>query len=365
MTMFNNGFLLVFVAVLAPSLGSQPAPNELPDKLRQALNALTQAKSDFQCIFDVSDEQCPCQTPGDPSCFETDLENINSTLCELIANLTELSTDQPTDCPALEGCAAVVTGNYSDDLSVVDPVGTILPSIQAANTVNELVITGDNDTFYSICYITNNNGFSVSRLSFPDRSDSVFYTSTDGQNGKGISFYGDEAFVSVSRSQPVLLSINGTGFTTELVNLTCPGTVREFNGRICFGDCNEIKCVNTDGSDVTTRVKFSMNIASFDVIDGDRTVFCDMAGGLWIYNSVTDCFKLVECESRKCEDVKINRCDTRVYVAYADDVNLEIFNTTTCTSVGDLKYADEASAEPRLDFQPPWEADHHFILESK
>ncbi|XP_067665805.1 uncharacterized protein [Haliotis asinina] len=304
MTMFNNGFLLVFVAVLAPSLGSQPAPNELPDKLNQTLNALTQAKSDFQCIFDVSDEQCPCQTPGDPSCFETDLENINSTLCELIANLTALLKAQPTDCPALEGCAAVVTGNYSDELSVVDPVGTILPSLRADNIVNCLAICGDNDTFYSIFYITNAMAATISELVFPGASDTPLYN--EDENAEEIVRV---ILAQWADCQKGCAPGKEPGYSPDLN--------QEINERIYFIDCKEIKCVNTDGSDVTTRVMFSMNIVSFDVIDGDRTLFCDGAGGLWIYNNATDCFKLVECNTERCTDIKINRCNDLAYVGYS------------------------------------------------
>ncbi|XP_046351690.1 uncharacterized protein LOC124132101 [Haliotis rufescens] len=351
MTMFYNGLFIVLLAVLVPSLGSQPGPDELPDKLQDLLTELEDAKADFQSIFDVTNEQCPCQTAGD--CFESDLEALNSTICDLINNLTALIGDQPEDCPPLEGCAALVSGFASSDIAVVDPVGTILPNIEASNNVGPLTVVGANNSDYSIYYISPGN--TVIQLSLPSENDTVEFTiPTTGSIGTGIAYLDDQIFVAANDFLPSvnsLVSISG-GSATILLNISCAGTVRSYDGRVYFGNCKEIQSINSTGDDLETNVKFSTNIRSFDVIDQDNTVFCDETGALWIHNDATACFKLLDC-SVQCRDVKVNPCSSLIYVASSSVGDLSIFNSTSYENEGTLTYnTTTASAQPRLEFEP-------------
>ncbi|XP_046376108.2 uncharacterized protein LOC124148898 [Haliotis rufescens] len=354
MTMFVNGLFIVLLAVLAPSLGSQPGPDELPDKLAGILTQLENAKAEFQSIFDVTNEQCPCQTPGD--CFESDLEALNSTLCDLINNLTALIGDQSTDCPALEGCAALVSGFDSSDIAVVDPVGTILPNIEANRTVGPLTVVGANNSDYSIYYGSNGAFFTVNQLSLPSEDETVEYTfSTSATRVKGIAYLDDKIFVALENFIGFINDIAriSGGSVTHLRSVPCPGTVRSYDGRVYFSSCKEIQSFRpTAVADLETNVKFSMNMRSFDVIDQDNTVFCDDTGALWIYNDVTACFKLLDC-SVQCRDVKVNRCSSLVYVASSSVSHLSIFNSTSYENEGTLTYTTStASAQPRLEFEP-------------
>ncbi|XP_067665051.1 uncharacterized protein [Haliotis asinina] len=153
MTIFDSRLFFILLVALAPSLRCvpnlrcDPAPSELPDKLQELLGQLQTHKTDFQCtdfqcVFDIFEEQCPCQTPEDPDCFEASVLNINSTLCDLISDLNELIDAQPDDCPPLEGCAVLVAGCMSSDIAQVDPVGTILASIGTDSSVSALTVTG-------------------------------------------------------------------------------------------------------------------------------------------------------------------------------------------------------------------------------
>ncbi|XP_071094709.1 uncharacterized protein [Haliotis cracherodii] len=356
MTMFVNGLFIVLLAVLAPSLGSQPGPNELPDKFAGILTQLENAKAEFQSIFDVTNEQCPCQTPGD--CFESDLEALNSTLCDLINNLTALIGDQSTDCPALEGCAALVSGFVSSEIAVVDPVGTILPNIEANRTVGPLTVVGTNDSDYSIYYVSNGAELTFNQLSLPSEENTVEYTlSTPGARGKGIAFLDDKIFAAIENflgSSSAIVSISA-GNAVLLLITPCPGTVRSYDGRVYFSNCKEIQSINSTGvTDLETKLKFSMNIRSFDVIDQDNTVFCDDTGALWAYNDATACFKLLDCNVQ-CRDVKVNRCSSLVYVASSSVSHLSIFNSTSYENEGTLTFTTStASAELRLEFEPSW-----------
>ncbi|XP_071111139.1 uncharacterized protein [Haliotis cracherodii] len=353
MTMFYNGLFIVLLSVLVPSLGSQPGPDELPDKLQDLLTQLEDAKAEFQSIFDVTNEQCPCQIPGD--CFESDLEALNSTLCDLINDLTALIGDQPEDCPPLEGCAALVSGFFSSAIAVVDPVGTILPNIEANRVVEHLTVDGANNSDYSIYYISNGVVITVNQLSLPSENNTEeFALSTPGTRGVGIAYLDDQIFVAFRNFFPTvnaLVSISG-GSATNLLNISCPGTVRTYDGRVYFGNCKEIQSINSTGDNLETTVKFSVNIRSFDVIDQDNTVFCDDTGALWIYNDATACFKLLDCNVQ-CSDVKVNPCSSLVYVASSSVSHLSIFNSTSCEKEGTLNYTTSvAAAEPKLEFEP-------------
>ncbi|XP_071111128.1 uncharacterized protein [Haliotis cracherodii] len=357
MTMFDNGLFIVLLAVLAPSLGCPPGPDELPDKLAELLTQLETAKADFQSIFDVTDEQCPCQTPGD--CFENDLEVLNTTLCDLINNLTALTVDQSTDCPGLEGCAALVGGCSRTDIAQVDPVGTILPSLDVTYNVSAFTVSGDNASSYSIY-----------TLSYPPRIASVYFTTTeitfivlleeDFGSGTGIAVLDDLLYVAINdyRNTGIdyLASIPTSGGTLQrLTKFSCEaGRVRAFNGRVYFSDCKEIKCVDKTGGDLQTKLKFSMSITSFDVIDDNSIVFSDAAGGVWIYDIATNCFKLLYCiPGEPWGDVKINRCSSLIYLAYPGVSNLDIFNATSLESVGTLEYTtSNPSVCPSLGFEP-------------
>ncbi|XP_071111037.1 uncharacterized protein [Haliotis cracherodii] len=359
MTMFDNGLFIVLLAVLAPSLGCPPGPDELPDKLAELLRQLQVAKTDFQCIFDVTNEQCPCQTLGD--CFESDLETLNSTLCELINNLTALIGDQPDDCPALEGCAALVGGCDRTDIAQVDPVGTILPSIETNYTVSGFTVCGDNDTYYYI-YLLHCSPPTVVEVCLPLGTETV-KLGPDADSGKytGIASWDDKLYVAID-------NYNGTGDDVlvmlykscenevdVIVNISCEaGTVRVFDWRVYFSDCKEIKCVNETGGDLQVKLKSSMDIKSFDVIDENRIVFIDDAGGVWIYDIAANCFKLLYCiPGEPWGDVKVNRCSSLIYLAYPGVSDLDIFNSTTCEKVGTLPYTtSEASDCPYLGFEP-------------
>ncbi|XP_046569363.1 uncharacterized protein LOC124277674 [Haliotis rubra] len=354
MTMFDSRLFLVLLAVLVPSLGSVPGPNELPDKLQELLDLLVVAKADFQCIFDIIDEQCPCLTPGDPGCFETSVLDINSTLCDLISDLNDLIEDQPDDCPALEGCAALVAGCNSSDIAVVDPVGTILPSIVTNGNVSALTVTGADTSVYVILYTTN-NPLILHRLRLPAGRQRDLVIPLDGE-ATGLGFCAPRVFIAMEDSEGnnVIYCFNRR-HGEIIVNISCAGKVRVYNGRVYFSDCNEILCVNRRGGDLETKVKFPMNIKSFDIIDNDTIVFCDVAGGLWTYNLDTECFKLLDCNvDEPCCDVKINRCSWLIYVAYPDNPVLDIFNHTTCEEEGTLNYTTSTPKEcPRLEFKPP------------
>ncbi|XP_046380476.2 uncharacterized protein LOC124151855 [Haliotis rufescens] len=358
MMMFYNGLFIVLLAVLAPSLGCLPEPDDLPDKLAGLLTQLETAKADFQSIFDVTDEQCPCQTPGD--CFESDLEALNTTLCDLINNLTALIGDQSTDCPALEGCAALVGGCDRTDIAQVDPVGTILPSLGVYSNLRALTVSGDNASSYSIysvsspplriaCESRTKAGNTPNQLLNEDLGsgtgiavlDDLLYVAIDNYNNTGIDHL---AFISTSG-----------GTLSLLIEIPCEaGRVRAFNGRVYFSDCKEIKCVNETGGDLQVKLKFSMDITSFDVIDDNRIVFIDPAGGLWIYDIATNCFKLLHCKtSPPYGDVKINRCSSLIYVAYSGVSDLDIFNATSLESTGTLEYTtSNPDTCPRLGFEP-------------
>ncbi|XP_046379144.1 uncharacterized protein LOC124150976 [Haliotis rufescens] len=357
MTMFDSKLIFVLLAVLAPSLGSQPEPNELPDKLESLLVNLRAAKADFQCIFEITNQQCPCLDPNS-DCFETTLLELNSTLCDLISDLERVIASQPIDCPPLEGCAALVAGCSSSDIAVVDPVGTILPSIDAGSDVSALTVCGSQDSDYSIYYITNDliGTFIVFCLALPNGTISSLGSDVIGL-GIGIACCGDDVFVSIEDNDGhhVLLRLDMSGNGHALLTVACSGIVRAYNRRVYFSNCKEIQCVNKSGEDLETKVKFSTNIKSFDVVDEERIVFCDTAGGLWIYNINEDCFKLLDCNATKpCCDVKINNCTSLIYVAYSSDADLDIFNPDTCEKDGTLTYTTSEPTEcPRLEFKPP------------
>ncbi|XP_046380488.2 uncharacterized protein LOC124151865 [Haliotis rufescens] len=354
MTMFYNGLFIVLLAVLAPSLGCPPGPDELPDKLAGLLTQLETAKADFQSIFDVTDEQCPCQTPGD--CFESDLEALNTTLCDLINNLTALIGDQSTDCPALEGCAALVGGCDRTDIAQVDPVGTILPSLGAFSSPSALTVSGDNASSYSI-YILSSPPLRIICVSGTTNTTLI---QEDLGSGTGIAVLDDLLYVAIDNYNTTgidhLASIPTSGGTLSLLTeISCQaGRVRAFNGRVYFSDCKKIKCVNETGGDLQVKLKFSFSISSFDVIDDNRIVFIDAAGGLWIYDIATKCFKLLHCKTGPpFGDVKINRCSSLIYVAYSGVSDLNIFNATSLESVGTLEYTtSNPSVCPRLGFEP-------------
>ncbi|XP_048251849.1 uncharacterized protein LOC124151858 [Haliotis rufescens] len=356
MTMFGNGLFIVLLAVLAPSLGCPPGPDELPDKLAGLLTHLETAKADFQCIFDVTNEQCPCQTPGD--CFESDLEALNATLCDLINNLTALIGDQSTDCPALEGCAALVGGCDRTDIAQVDPVGTILPSLDVTYNVSAITVSGDNASIYYV-YIISFRPFRI--ICVVGITINILLAEEFG-TGTGIAVSVDLLFFAIHDYNNTgidhLASIPKSGGTLSLLTeISCQaGGVRAFNGRVYFSDCKEIKCVNETGGDLQTKLKFSMAIKSFDVIDEDRIVFIDDAGGVWIYDIATKCFKLLYCiPGKPCGNVKVNRCSSLIYLAYLGVSELDIFNSTTCEKVGTLPYTtSEPTYCPSLGFEPAW-----------
>ncbi|XP_071111042.1 uncharacterized protein [Haliotis cracherodii] len=354
MTMFDNGLFIVLLAVLAPSLGCPPGPAELPDKLAELLTQLETAKADFQSIFDVTDEQCPCQTPGD--CFENDLEALNTTLCDLINDLTALTGNQSTDCPALEGCAALVGGCDRTDIAQVDPVGTILPSLDVTYNVSDFTVSGDNASSYSIY------GISLRPLVIfcVSGTTNTALNDEDLGSGTGIAVLDDLLYVAINDYNNTgidqLASIPTSGGPLQLLTkFSCEaGRVGAFNGRVYFSDCKEIKCVDKTGRDLQTKLKFSMSITSFDVIDDNSIVFIDAAGGVWIYDIATNCFKLLYCiPGEPSGAVKINRCSSLIYVAYPGVSNLDIFNATSLESVGTLEYTtSNPSVCPSLGFEP-------------
>ncbi|XP_048252447.1 uncharacterized protein LOC125380128 [Haliotis rufescens] len=358
MTMFDNGLFIVLLAVLAPSLGCPPGPDELPDKLAGLLTQLETAKADFQSIFDVTDEQCPCQTPGD--CFESDLEALNATLCDLINNLTALIGDQSTDCPALEGCAALVGGCSRNDIAQVDPVGTILPSLDVTYNVSAFTVSGDNASSYSIYYVS----YPPLRIVCESRTTAgntlnLLHGSPFG-SGTGIAVLDDLLYFAINNFNNAginfLASIPTSGGPVQLhTMISCEaGKVRAFNGRVYFSDCKEIKCVNETGGDLQTKLKFSMSITSFDVIDDNRIVFIDAAGGVWIYDIATNCFKLLYCiPGEPSGDVKVNRCSSLIYLAYPGVSDLGIFNATSLESADTLEYTTSNPSDcPSLGFEP-------------
>ncbi|XP_071110696.1 uncharacterized protein, partial [Haliotis cracherodii] len=349
MTMFDSKLIFVLLAVLTPSLGSQPEPSELPDKLISLLIQITAAKADLQCIFEITNQQCPC-LDSSLDCFETTLLELNSTLCDLISDLERVIASQPIDCPPLEGCAALVAGCLSSEIAVVDPVGTILPSIEAGSNVNALTVCGSQDSNYSICYITNDDNigeFDAFCLALPSGDRSVIGM------GIGIACCGDVVYAS--SEDAIGRTIIARFDVSQFSRVACSGIVRAYNGRVYFSNCKKIQCINKLGEDLQTKVKFSTNIKSFDVVDEDRIVFCDDAGGLWIYNIEDDCFKLLDCNAtRPCHDVKINDCTSLIYVAYSSDADLDIFNPDTCEKDGTLTYTTcEPTDCPRLEFEPP------------
>ncbi|XP_071111119.1 uncharacterized protein [Haliotis cracherodii] len=366
MMMFDNGLFIVLLAVLAPSQGCPPGPDELPEKLAELLTQLETAKADFQCIFDVTNEQCPCQTPGD--CFENDLETLNNTLCELINDLTALIGDQPDDCPALEGCAALFGGCNWTDIAVVDPVGTILPRKEANDTVNGLTVCGDNETHYCIYSIHDCLPPTVVELCLSLGTETVIY-GPDVNSGKytGIASWGDKLYVAIDdyngTGDDVLMSLYKNGDTPAdvIVYISCEaGTVRDFDWLTILNvNCKQssslpLQCFNETGGDLQTKLKSSMDIKSFDVIDEDCIVFIDAAGGVWIYDIATNCFKLLYCiPGEPSGEVKINRCSSLIYLTYPGVSELLIYNATTCEKVGTLPYTtSEASDCPYLGFEP-------------
>ncbi|XP_046558248.1 uncharacterized protein LOC124267381 [Haliotis rubra] len=315
MTMFDSRLFLVLLAVLVPSLGSDPGPDELPDKLQNLLDLLVVAKADFQCVFDIIDEQCPC---------------------------------------LMEGCAVLVAGCNSSDIAVVDPVGTILPSIGTTGSVSALTVTGPFAFNYFILYLIT-NPLTVVALNLPSGTLQTFVSPLDGE-GTGIAFCNGWYFIAMEDSDGNSVIYRFDTVAGEiLVNISCAGQLRVYDGLVYFSDSNEILCVNKLGGDLETKVKFPMKIKSFDVIDNDTIVFCDVAGGLWTYNLDTECFKLLDCNvDEPCCDVKINRCSWLIYVAYPDDPVLDIFNHTTCEKEGNLTYTTSTPKEcPRLEFKPP------------
>ncbi|XP_046362607.2 uncharacterized protein LOC124139526 [Haliotis rufescens] len=364
MSMFKVICLLV---AIEPSFGSCPGPEELPDKLGAFLNDLQDAKALLRTCSEITNEQCPC-LDGDTECFENRLEDVNTTLCSLINQSINVINAAPAVCPAHEGCAALVAGCNSSVIAVVDPVGTILSSIDTLADVSALTVYGSNGSYYTICYISN-DPFVVRCLLLPSGETRVILdidlTSVYGE-GTGIAYCDGLVYVAFDLPEPQqdgLLSVSTEGppfSVLPVVDISCnAGTVRAFNGRVYFVNCKTIESVNKTGGDLQIEMIFSTTTISFDVLDDGRIVFCDAFGGLWIHDQNVTCFKLLDCrevdngDPMPCGDVKINRCTSLIYVAYPDDEVLVIYNSTSCDEEGTLTYTpSEPTGCPSLEFKP-------------
>ncbi|XP_046346223.1 uncharacterized protein LOC124126752 [Haliotis rufescens] len=369
MTMFDSRFVVVLLGVIAPLLGCGTLENELAT----ILGRLQAAKEDFKCIFNISDEQCPCldgtplsgnETIADVGCFEAQLEVLTRLLCDLTVELENVTESQPDTCPHLEGCASLVAACSCSDVAVVDPVGTIQPSLQASENVSGIVVDGSialcpaytiyyfsEHPLHIVCWVINST----------EETETVIANETilaeDTGVATGIAYHNDKVFIALDYSgvPDVLLSVDTVApFTvTPLATLTCkPGKVRSYEGRVYFSDCKAVRSVTPTGGDERTEMQFSLSINSFDFLGDDTIVICDEFGGLWHYSPASRCFTLIDCRSSPCADVKLNQCSSLVYVAYPDNAELDVFESTLVAN-GTLAYTTSVpGACPTIDFEP-------------
>ncbi|XP_046346221.1 uncharacterized protein LOC124126750 [Haliotis rufescens] len=359
MMMFNSSLIFVLLAVIAPSLGC----SDLETDLGSALATLEAAIEAFGCYPNITDEQCPCMTEDgiclvgnetidDVECFATKLEVLRNIMYTLLDDLENITTTRPDDCPNLVGCAALVSGCETDEVAVVDPVGTILPSVNLATKVSGLT-TADPEACYYVFSYSNAPFTLTTRLE--NGSD---YTNLvlDTGSATGIAHCNAVVYVAFVNGSDTILAIDTLNSNTvsTIADITCsPGKVRVYGSRVYFSDCNEIKSVNKTGGDEQDEVKFSMNIVSFDVLEDGKIVFADTAGGLWVYDETTDCFTLIDCEDTASSDVLLNRCTEFIYVVYPDRAYLSRYNATSFTEGDTLLYTESTPRGcPSLAFEP-------------
>ncbi|XP_046379184.2 uncharacterized protein LOC124151002 [Haliotis rufescens] len=367
MTMFDSLLIVALLATITPTLGTQRCDieaNGLNIKMNDILTIITLGQTNFQCVFNLTNDMCPCQDTSFANCFETRLEAANAELADLIEEFRVLTQDvAPVDCPGLQGCAALVASDESSLVAVADPVGSILHYIDASLNISALTAGSRSADESFKLYVISNDPFVVKCQSIPSGIDTVIANDTDlassGGVGTGITFCDDgKLYVTIANAAPaddVILSIDPTDLNvTTVANVSCEaGIIRAYNGLLYYVNCKKIECINKTGEDLQTKFKFPVNINSFDVIDEERIVFCDSVGGLWIYNIGTGCYKLLDCSDEACADVKINRCTSFIYAVYPNDANLKIFNSTTSGAEGTLAYTtSDPAGSPRLGFEP-------------
>ncbi|XP_071111109.1 uncharacterized protein [Haliotis cracherodii] len=357
--MFSSSLIFVLLAVIAPSLGSI----SLEQNLTSALARLDAATTAFGSYSNITDEQCPCMTQDgiclignetidDVECFATKLEVLRNILLSLLDDLDNITISRPDDCPNLVGCAALVSGCETDEVAVVDPVGTILPSVNLATNVSGLT-TDDSAGCYNVYSYTNAPFTLTTRLE--NGSDYTNLVMNTG-SATGIAYCNGVVYVAFVNGSDTILAIDTANSNTvsTIADITCsPGKVRVYNSRVYFSDCNEIRSVNKTGGDEQDEVKFSMTIVSFDVLEDGKIVFADTAGGLWVYDETTNCFTLVNCEDTASSDVLVNRCTQFIFVVYPDRSYLSRYNATSYTEGDKLPYTESTPRGcPSLAFEP-------------
>ncbi|XP_067666038.1 uncharacterized protein [Haliotis asinina] len=368
--MYSSGLLPVLLVL---SLARAGISRTLDGELLALRGQLQTAKADFRLLFNITNDQCPCtdgaalignESIADVGCFAAKLEVLNRLLCDLTLALQNVTELQPDVCPKLEGCAGLVAACSSSDVAVVDSVGTILPSLHASENVSGLTVDHSaagcpgyviyyftQSPFLLICWVINGTGATETVI-----ANETILAEISGLV-TGVAYHTNNVYVAVDYVDvpDVLLSVETISpFTvTPLTNLTCkPGRVRYNNGRIFFSDCKTLKSVDLTGGDERIVMQYSLSINAFDVLDNDTIIFCDAFGGLWHYNPITGCFRLMECKTSPCADVRQNQCSLLIYVAYPDTEDLDVFESSLVAN-GTLAYTTSVpGACPTIDFEP-------------
>ncbi|XP_046370149.1 uncharacterized protein LOC124144658 isoform X2 [Haliotis rufescens] len=199
--MFSNCFLYLLLAapalelfpmaacIFQPPLPQQPPPQPPPvpeppvcpqagllnEKLQNLSTTLSALNSGLDCVFSIIDEQCPCFDAGSADCFETQVSDFRTALQELIADVANVTSSVPQDCPDRTGAVFVATCDGTD-VAVVDPNCFIQNGFTTDTNVTRWPVYTNGDT-YGFDYFRN-DPFVVRCLSTPDGTEVILGSDT-------------------------------------------------------------------------------------------------------------------------------------------------------------------------------------------
>ncbi|XP_071088622.1 uncharacterized protein [Haliotis cracherodii] len=369
----SNCFAFLLLAVLATPASvlcqgtntSCPQSGLLSAKLFALATELALIDDDITCSLDIIEQQCPC-LDASSDCFETRVTNFQTALQDLIADVANVTADAPVDCPERTG-AVFVASCEGPDVAVVDPNGVIQNDFTLGENVTRWSIYPSGDT-YGVEYITI-NPFEVRCRATPDGSEIVLGSTSDSPLsskavGTGIAYNPatDEAYVAITfngvQGRNGIYSFNRTSATPDIrmvILISGPtGQIQISSDVVYMIDGQKIVRLSpTDPPEIV--IFFSVDIASFVVLDDGRIAFCDAASGsVWVFIPSTFTYRQLKVPSAidRCGSVGVNPCNSLLYVVNNDDAKIAIYSTTTYGFVGTLAYSTSPSACPSVGVDP-------------
>ncbi|XP_071089020.1 uncharacterized protein [Haliotis cracherodii] len=347
--------LLLFVLATASAQNTSssgcPQAGLLKEKLTNLSTALGDINTGLDCVLTLIDEQCPCLDDSQ-ECFETRVTDFQTALINLIGDVANVTAVAPVDCPERTGAVFVASCNGTGSVAVVDPNGFIQNNFTLDENVTRWSVFPNGDT-YELDYIIN-NPLEVRCRTTPDGPEIVIGDTSDpllspDAVGTGIAYnpVPNKVYVAITFNDPDLNGIYSFSRTSPpatavlIFSYSGPtGQIQILNGFLYMNDGLRILKRPLVGGAWETVLTFSLPPLSFVVLDDGRIAYCDRSGALYIFDPVEEIYKQLRRPSVGdcCGSMKVSPCDSRLYVVYKNDADIEIYNTTTFEDVGSLTY---------------------------